>query len=828
VDRRFFMWLMLTTCLFFLYLSFQQPPPPPEQAEVPGLEEQARPDDPNPLFRKDLANDPPDSGQMRAADTPDAIEDPNDQGDPGTFERQVVTLGSMDPAKGFNLLVTLTSQGASIERAELVEARSSGRLRFIALEHNAGYLGYLGVAESDKGPRIRVVPHGSPASLATSPEAGTGLQVGDVLFELQGTPVLSRAELEAALRRTRPGDRVEVKVYRDERVLNFQAVLSQAPMDIVRTQPFASEEIDGNFELTSLRTTLASINSTKVPVGKIALPALMATLERDWQVLPLDVEGGEGVEFRMPLNNFLKETEFPDLDLVKRYRLYPKSDLNDGYVLDYEIIIENRNENAVGVALRQEGLAGLTLEGWWYSVKISQSFFSGAGQRDVAFADQSGIHTLKTTRDIHSFAKKNPSQPHSIIFSEGEPMERRSLNYVGLDSQYFNASLMPHPAAPDSLSDLAQAGARIAGDVSVIDKSQIQAANTTFWIDTKERLIEPSQSQSYRYSIFLGPKDAEILAHHGLDAAIEYGWFPWIAKPLGWLLHFFHAIVRNYGLAIIMLTVCVRLFMFPLGRRAAITGQRMQELQPEIKKINEKYPDNMEKRARAMQELYRKHDFKPLAGCLPLFIQLPIFIGLYRCLSVDISLRQEPLIPGLTWCSNLAGPDQFYDWSGWMWDYLSGRGTGWLGPYFNILPMITVVLFLLQQKMLMPKATDPQTQMTQSMMKYMTVFMGVIFFKVPAGLCIYFITSSIWSLIERQLVKRTIPPPKLSTADAGPPPEPDKGPNNTPKPKPNPRGRREPEPAAPTAFDRWKKLLDKPAVRSGTQRGTKKRRSRKN
>src|SRR5690606_23102528 len=120
-------------------------------------------------------------------------------------------------------------------------------------------------------------------------------------------------------------------------------------------------------------------------------------------------------------------------------------------------------------------------------------------------------------------------------------------------------------------------------------------------------------------------------------------------------------------------------------------------------------------------------------------------------------------IPGVSWASNLAGPDQLLNWSQWSWmpEFIVGRGTGWLGPYFNILPMVTVLLFLLQQKMLMPKATDEQTRMTQNMMQIMTIFMGVMFFKVPSGLCIYFITSSIWSLVERQLVKRSMPAPKL-------------------------------------------------------------------
>ena len=102
----------------------------------------------------------------------------------------------------------------------------------------------------------------------------------------------------------------------------------------------------------------------------------------------------------------------------------------------------------------------------------------------------------------------------------------------------------------------------------------------------------------------------------------------------------------------------------------------------------------------------------------------------------------------------------FLFWGDWLWDYLSGRGTGWLGPYFNILPVIVVVLFLTQQKLFMPPATDEQTAMTQKMMNIMTLMMGLFFFRVPAGLCIYFITSSLWGICERILVKRTLPEAK--------------------------------------------------------------------
>ena len=144
---------------------------------------------------------------------------------------------------------------------------------------------------------------------------------------------------------------------------------------------------------------------------------------------------------------------------------------------------------------------------------------------------------------------------------------------------------------------------------------------------------------------------------------------------------------------------------------------------------------------------------------------LPIFIGLYRCLSVDIDLRDAALIPGISWASNLAGPDKLFRWDTWMPALLADEADGYLGPFFNVFPLITITLFLIQQKMFTPPATDEQTKMQQQMMMYMTVFMGFMFFKVPAGLCIYFITSSLWGICERKLLPK--PKPKGAGGDGG-------------------------------------------------------------
>jgi YidC/Oxa1 family membrane protein insertase len=246
---------------------------------------------------------------------------------------------------------------------------------------------------------------------------------------------------------------------------------------------------------------------------------------------------------------------------------------------------------------------------------------------------------------------------------------------------------------------------------------------------------------------------------------IERGWWyaSYPSSLLQMILHFFYWLTGNYGVSIFLLTVLVRSCMLPLSLKQAKSAAKMQELAPEMAKLKEKYKDDMEKQSTALRELYAKHNFNPFGGCLPVFLQLPIFVGLYRCLSVDIALRDADLIPGFYWASNLAGPDKLLYWKDWMPTMLADE-TAWLGPFLNVLPIITCGLFIVQQKLFTPPATDEQTAMQQKMMSYMTIFMGVMFFKVPAGLCIYFITSSCWSIFERKVIIKQKPAPAAAAA----------------------------------------------------------------
>jgi YidC/Oxa1 family membrane protein insertase len=240
-----------------------------------------------------------------------------------------------------------------------------------------------------------------------------------------------------------------------------------------------------------------------------------------------------------------------------------------------------------------------------------------------------------------------------------------------------------------------------------------------------------------------------------------------------------------------MLTVLVRGCMFPLSRKQALGAQKMQELQPEMKKISEKYKSDPQKRTQATQELFRKHNYNPVGGCLLAFAQLPIFVGLYRSLMVDVELRQAPLFTEkIRWASNLSAPDMLWNWTGVVPDFITqGTGIFGLGPYLNILPLITIALFIWQQKMFMPPPADEQAAMQQKMMKYMMIFMGILFFKVASGLCVYFIASSLWGVCERKLLPKAKAKKDEATAGAAVATAPSGG-NGAPAGKKRQRGRK--------------------------------------
>jgi YidC/Oxa1 family membrane protein insertase len=640
------------------------------------------------------------------------------------------TLGSLDPAAE-RMLVTFTSRGAAIERIELADEK------FHDQDDRSGYLGHLAAEGVEGGCRVGVVGPGTPAARA-------GLKVGDVIAKVDGTATPDADALREVLATTKPRRTVTLDVVRDGSSSAIDVKLDRRPLEVVRPeyQTAPVDDPDGSpHDPLSFRLSLESRDGRKRPAEPLAEIPGLELADVDWQ---LDAAADPSrVRFTRTLPG--------GLTVAKEYRLAATAgDGQEGNGYGLELVVQLRaGDKDATVAYALDGPTGLPTEGWWYAQRVARDWGSLA-VRDVAvrFTGKPGtmISGLKIADGKLDF-------PSSSIGAS------TPLSFAGVDALYFAAALIPADSGADAPA-LAEVRPLAVGEVPSAARKKL--IDVTSRVVSRDLVIPSGTTVSHRYGIFAGPKRPELLAQYGaagsaMDDLVYYGWFGWVARPMIAILHAIHAVIGNYGIAILLLTVLVRGAMFPVSRKQAISSQKMQELQPEMKAINEKYQDDPTKKTQATQDLWKKHNYNPMGGCLLVFIQVPIFMGLYRSLATDVELRQAPLFSSaIRWCSNLAAPDMLWDWSKLLPAFLTAP-EGWLGPFLNLFPLVTIGLFLWQQKLFMPPAVDEQQKMQQQVMNYMMWFMALMFFKVPCGLCLYFIASSLWGIAERLWLPKTLP-----------------------------------------------------------------------
>lgn len=240
--------------------------------------------------------------------------------------------------------------------------------------------------------------------------------------------------------------------------------------------------------------------------------------------------------------------------------------------------------------------------------------------------------------------------------------------------------------------------------------------------------IAPGQTADTTETLFIGPQDQDVLEKvaPGLDLVVDYGWLTAIAKPLFWLLTFLHGIVGNWGWAIVLLTILVKLAFFPLQAASYRSMAKMRKVQPKLNAIRERYGDDRMKLNQAMMDLYKTEKINPLGGCLPILVQIPVFIALYWVLLASVEIRNAPWIG---WIRDLSSPDPWY-----------------------ILPILMAGTMFLQTH-LNPKPADP---VQAKMMMWMPLVFSVMFFFFPSGLVLYWVVSNIFSIIQQWVITRKI------------------------------------------------------------------------
>jgi YidC/Oxa1 family membrane protein insertase len=238
--------------------------------------------------------------------------------------------------------------------------------------------------------------------------------------------------------------------------------------------------------------------------------------------------------------------------------------------------------------------------------------------------------------------------------------------------------------------------------------------------------IAPGATGKTAVRLYAGPEEQEKLkaVAPGLDLVVDYGWLTVIAAPLFWVLHWFYTWLGNWGLAIIALTILIKLIFFPLSAASYKSMARMKQVTPRMMKLREQYGDDRVKLNQAMMELYKQEKINPLGGCLPIAVQIPVFIALYWVLLASVELRQAP----------------FY---GWITD-LSATD-----PYF-ILPALMMGSMVIQTRM-SPAPPDP---VQAKVMQIMPLAFGVMFFFFPAGLVLYWLVNNILSIAQQWQITR--------------------------------------------------------------------------
>jgi len=240
--------------------------------------------------------------------------------------------------------------------------------------------------------------------------------------------------------------------------------------------------------------------------------------------------------------------------------------------------------------------------------------------------------------------------------------------------------------------------------------------------------IAPGSAATITQTLYVGPKDQVALAElaENLDLVIDYGWLWWLAQPLFWLLTLIQQFVINWGLAIIALTIVVKLIFFRLSAASYKSMAKMRTVQPKIQSIRDQYADDKAKQQQAMMELWKKEKINPMGGCLPMLIQMPVFIALYWVLLESVELRHAPFI---LWIEDLSAMD----------------------PYF-VLPILMGISMWLMQR-LNPAPPDP---MQAKIMMYMPIAFTFLMMWFPAGLVLYWLCNNLLSFAQQYVVTRQI------------------------------------------------------------------------
>jgi YidC/Oxa1 family membrane protein insertase len=312
------------------------------------------------------------------------------------------------------------------------------------------------------------------------------------------------------------------------------------------------------------------------------------------------------------------------------------------------------------------------------------------------------------------------------VFSNGKadhPSYKKEAGYsdikfVAMRDQYFCAILEPESTGYSGFVDKVS---EKVFDVGVM-RSRINLA--------------PGSEIIEKFRVYLGPQDTDLIGKLNPDwgTVIHFGKLDLVAQAILGLLKFLFSIFKNWGLAIVFLSLAIYVILFPLSVKQMKSMKEMQALQPKMEQLRKTYANDAKKLNEETMKLYKEHKVNPLGGCLPMILQIPIFISLYQVLSRSIALKGAEFL----WIKDLSEPDRLFKFPGQL---------PFLGEYFNILPVLMAIGMFIQQKMSAVTASGQSAEQQKMMMILFPILFGVMFYNMPSGLVLYWFLNSTFMLL---------------------------------------------------------------------------------
>lgn len=564
-----------------------------------------------------------------------------------------------------------------------------------------------------------------------------------------------------------------------------QARLTDARNDVARTRRARTNNYDllrpipdpiGGREYLSFATQRVVLLDQKAEIDLSDVP---------WSVEVDDAEGSGAARF----STTVQYAGRPMLGITKTYRLN-----HDSRIVNLEYAIDNLSSAPVQFTVTQGGPMGLRRE-------------------DLRWDDRHA-YVLQTDGSLKALPRKSvhdTEQRETPFVSDPD----KGVRWTAVGNKYFACLMAPVPSGTATRADFVRkASARTLVESPPPDRGDL----TLLWVIAPPAPLPPGTRFTSAFACYMGGRTRRFMddaTSKRFDFARIYAadrspcTFEWLAVGINKLFTLLHHVLpgrHNYGFAIIILVLIVRTILHPLTKRAQVNTFRMQKtmatFQPKMEALKQKYGNDKQKLQAEMLELYRQEGVNPAAGsflsCLPILLQMPVWVALWSTLNSSIELRHEPFVPLQFWIPDLAAPDA-------VWRFGFSFKIPLLSDFMmigdvsslNILPILMGLTMYLQQKYSMklnrpavPPPTTPsepgkpsmadQLAMQQKMMNYMTIFFALMFYNFPSGLSVYILTSSLFAMVEQRRIRRQIdrmdaegkfrPKPRDANRDNGKPP----------------------------------------------------------